>query len=169
MTSVESLIQNSQKLTALSGGWPSFHDAEVVDQHLWRGDVKPGDWDDRNVFPVLTIKVKVLEATQPGATHAGHDVLTTLRFHDVNEFKMAGFNHQNRILELSITIQDRGKLTSGESMTPWLVVEFQSGFGMGASFRCFRIEVVDAVRCTEEGNVYANYSLQRSAQTPRRR
>ena len=98
MNSIESLIQSSQKLTAFFGGWPSFHDAEVVDLHFWRGDIKQGDWDDSNIFPVLTIKVHVLEATQQSATHAGNDILATLRFHDVNDFKMEGFNHQNAIL-----------------------------------------------------------------------
>ena len=155
MTSIESLIQDSQKLTALFGAWPSFHDAEVVDLHFWRGDVKPGDWDDRNIFPVLTVKVRVLEATQPGATGAGHDVFATLRFHDVGYFRMAGFNHQNRIFGLSIRVQDRGKFESGESLPPFLAVQFQQAFGISASFRCFRIEVVDAARCTEEGKVYA--------------
>lgn len=154
MDSIESLIQDSQKLTAMFGGWPSFHDAEVIDLHFWRGDIKLGDWDDRNVFPVLTIKVQVLEATQPGATHAGHDVLATLRFHDVDDFKMEGFNHENAILKLSIIVQERGTFTNGERLPPHLVVEFQRAFGMSASFRCFRIEVVDAVRCTKEGKVH---------------
>jgi hypothetical protein len=39
----------SQKLTSIFGGeWPSFHDAELTDVHLWRGDVKAGDWEDSN-------------------------------------------------------------------------------------------------------------------------
>jgi hypothetical protein len=148
MASIESLIQDGQKLTAMFGGWPSFHDAEIVDLHFWRGDVKPGDWDGRNIFPVLTIKIRVLEATQPGSTHAGHDVLVTLRFHDVDDFKMEAFNHCNQIVEFSVDTQTRG-----DRLPPYLMVRFQPGFGMSASFRCFRIEVVDAVRCTEEGKV----------------
>lgn len=155
MTGIESLIQDSQKLTDLFGCWPSFHDAEVVDLHFWRGYVHPGEWDDRNVFPVLTIQIHVLEATQLGANHAGNDVLATLRFHDVNEIKMQGFNHQNAILHLSITVQERGTFKSGESLPPYLVVQFQPAFGMGLSFRCFRIEVVNAVPCDEEGQVFA--------------
>ena len=155
MNSIESLIQSSQKLTAFFGGWPSFHDAEVVDLHFWRGDIKQGDWDDSNIFPVLTIKVHVLEATQQSATHAGNDILATLRFHDVNDFKMEGFNHQNAILELSITVQERGQFASGEALPPYLVVQFQQSFGMSASFPCFGIEVVDAVRCNDQGKVYA--------------
>jgi hypothetical protein len=147
MLAIESLIQDSQKLTALCGTWPSFHDAEVIDLHLWRGDVKPGDWDDRNVFPVLTVKLRVLEATQPGATHSGKDVLVTLRFYDVDNFKMDRFDHMNMICELSISTQERGTFTNGAGLPPYLIVNFEPGAGIRMSFRCFRIGVVDAVRC----------------------
>ena len=84
-----------------------------------------------------------------------HETLTTLRFSDVDDFKMEGFNYQNAILGLKIGVQDRSKLESGEDVPSCLTVEFVSAFGMSASFRCFRIEVVDAVRCPEEGSVYA--------------
>ncbi len=79
MASIESLIKDSQKLISVFGAWPSFHDAEVIELHLWRGDIKPDDWD-KSTFPQLTAKIRVLEATQPGASHAGDDILVTLRF-----------------------------------------------------------------------------------------
>ncbi len=152
MSGIESVIDGSQKLTALFGDWPSFHDAEVIDLHFWRGSVKPGDWDDANVFPVLTIKIRILEATQPGAKHAGNDVLATFRFHDVDDFKMDGFNHCNEIVDLTIDIQARGTFMDGTDLPPYLVVQFEHGFGMTAFFRCFRIEVVDAERCAESAS-----------------
>ena len=150
MADIESLIQDSHKLTAYCGHWPPFHDAEVVELHFWRGEVFPGDWDDRNVFPVLTIKVHVLKATLPDASR---DVLATLRFHDVSDFKMEGFNHCNMMVGLTISTEARGKYRSGEDLPPFLVVQFEAAFGMTASFRCFRIEVVDVVPCTEDGTV----------------
>jgi Immunity protein 50 len=149
MLVIESLVQDSQKLTALFGSWPSFHDAEVVDLHLWRGDVKPGDWDDRNVFPIVTVKLRVLGATQPGATDSGRDVFVTLRFHDVDDFKMDRFDHINMIFELSISTQERGTFTSGERLPPYLIVSFEPSAGIRMSFRCFRIAVVDAVYCED--------------------
>jgi hypothetical protein len=148
MASIESHIAGSQKLTKIYGGWPDFYDAEVIELHFWRGDVKPGDWDDRNVFPVLTVKIHIW-IEDPTSQHT----LATLRFKDVNDFKMEGFNHQNALLGLSITIQERGKYESGEDLQPYLVVVFQAKFGMSASFRCFHIEVMDAVRCNEDGKV----------------
>jgi hypothetical protein len=150
MASIESLIAGSEKLTRIYGGWPSFHDAEVIELHHWRGQMKPGDWDDSNIMPMLTAKIHIF-IESPTSRHT----LATLRFEDVDDYRMEGFNHQNAILLLSITVQDRGQFESGESLPPYLVVTFQPAFGMSASFRCFRIEVVDAVRCTEEGKVYA--------------
>ena len=113
-----------QKLTSIFGEWPSFHDAEVTDVHLWRGDVKAGDWDDSNVFPVLTIEVRILEATQPGAVgDSGRDVLAKLRFHDVDDLKIEGFNHQNAILGISIAARDRGTLSASthRSAKAWAI------------------------------------------------
>jgi hypothetical protein len=150
MSSIESHIVGSEKLTGIFGRWPSFHDAEVIEFHLWRGDIKPGDWDDSNVFPVITAKIHIF-IESPESQHT----LATIRFEDVDELKMEGFNHQNASLGLSISLRDRGKFETGEDLPPYLVVQFQPAFGVSASFCCFRIEVVDAVRCTEDGKVYA--------------
>jgi hypothetical protein len=140
--SIESLVEGADKLRSFFSAWPCFHDAEIVELHLWRGHVYPGEWDDRNVFPVLTIKVLVLEATQPGATGAGNDVLVTLRFHDVDQVELRDFNHNNSIVALTVTKQPRGHFTTGEELTPHLAVVFEQGFGLAASFRCFRAEIL---------------------------
>jgi hypothetical protein len=140
--SIDSLVDGAQKLRAFFGAWPCFHDAEIIELHLWRGHVYPGDWDDRNVFPVLTAKICVLEATQPGATGAGNDVLVTLRFHGVDELKMQDFNHHNSIVALSVSKRSRGNFTTGKELPPHLVVAFEQGFGLAASFSCYRIEVL---------------------------
>ena len=139
-----SLVENSGKLTDIFGCWPSFHDAEVLELTYWRGAVKPGDWDDSNVFPVLTVKLLILGATQRNFAVAP-DAVATIRFHDVEDFKMDGFNHVNQIVELSIIGQEPGVVSTGTWFPQHLVVTFEPGFGMQASFRCFRIEVVDAM------------------------
>lgn len=150
MAGIDSHIAGSEKLTRIFGGWPTFHDAEVIEFNLWRGSIKAGDWDDTNVFPVITVKVHVfIEAPE------SHHTLATIRFAEVEEVRMEGFNHQNAIFGLSIDIQPRGGdgPRSGEGLSPFFVVQFQPAFGLNASFRCLHIEVVDAVRCTEEGKV----------------
>jgi hypothetical protein len=150
MPDAASLFDENQILTSIFGEWPSFHDAEVIDVHLWRGDVKPGDWDDSNVFPVLTVKVRILEATQPGATgDSGRDVLATLRFHDVDNVSIDGFNHQNAIMGIFIVPRERGQYAGGEDLPPDLVVAFEPAFGIAASFRCSRAEVLEARRASD--------------------
>jgi len=152
MASIESLIQGSEKLSTIFGYWPSFHDAEVIDLHLWRGEVAPDQ--KRYVFPVVTAKLHLWELTKrvDGAGHfvLRHHTLATLRFHAVEEFRMEGFNYQNAIYGLSIDVQER---TGGPS--PFFAVQFEPAFGMSASFKCSTIEVVDAVQCTEDGGVLA--------------
>ena len=143
MSAIESFIEGSEKLTKVFGHWPSFHDAEIVELHLWRGDVDPDR--ERYVFPVLTVKLlQVWELTQEtdarGFLVSRHHILVTLRFHELDQtLKLDGFNHQNAIFELLISRHER---TAGPS--PYFDVSFVSSFGMGASFRCYRVEVVDA-------------------------
>lgn len=121
MDEILSLVAGSEKLTRIYGDWPSFHDSEVVELHLWRGQIKPGDWDDSNVFPVLTVKIRILQDSP-----TTYDTLTTLRFADVNDYEMGGFNHQNEIFDLTIAVPDPDKC-------PSILVEFQEAFGMHAS------------------------------------
>jgi hypothetical protein len=144
ISSVEAYIEGAEKVSKFFGAWPSFHDAEIVEMHLWRGRIYPGDWDDRNVFPVITIKILVLEATQPTQSGSGKDLLVTLRFHDADQINVKDFNHNNSIVGLSITEQARGHYTDGEPLPPNLLVTFHSGFGVAAQFSCARIEVIGA-------------------------
>ena len=103
---------------------------------------------------MLTVKLHAWELTsevdERGYLVLRHHTLTTLRFHDVDEFSMEGFNQQNAIFELSIEQRERN-----DGPSPFFFVEFRPAFGMSASFKCFRVEVVDAVRCTKDGKVYA--------------
>lgn len=145
--SFESFVEGTEALRALySGAWPCFHDAEVIEMHFWRGHVHPGDWDERNVFPIVTIKILILEATQPGATDAGHDVLASFRFYDVDHVHIQDFNHNNSIVALTVTEQPRGTFTGGDPLPPSFLVTIERGFGLVGSFRCSRMEVIAAER-----------------------
>jgi hypothetical protein len=147
MADIQSRITDSEKLVNTHGNWPSFHDAEIIELNYWRGRMKAGvDWDESNVLPVLTMKIHVF-IESPDTRHA----LTTFRFKDVEDFAMEGFNHQNAIMGMTIRTEDRGTYLTGEPLPPYLAVEIKPAFGMAASFRCFHIEVVDAVLCDEEG------------------
>jgi len=150
VATIESLIIGGERLTRIFGYWPSFHDAEVLDLHIWRGNV---DADKQAYdFPVLTLKVHVWELTREvdseGYLVLRHHTLTTLKFSDVDDFRMEGFNHQNAILGLSITRQERS-----EKPSPYFSVDLEPAFGISASFKCLTIEVVDAATCTAEGKM----------------
>jgi len=154
MADIETLIQGSQKLIDIFGYWPSFHDAEIIELHIWRGDVDPEQ--KRYVFPLLTVQLHTWELTnevdERGFFILRNHTLTKIRFHDVNDFKMEKFNHQNAILELQIEQKER---IDGPS--PFFVVEFTPAFGMSATFSCFRIEVLEALRCEKDGKVHGQH------------
>ncbi len=152
MEGIETLIGGSKKLTDIFGYWPSFHDAEIFELTFWRGDVEPEA--NRYIFPVLNVTLHVWELSNqpdpPGNLVTKHHTLTKLSFQDVDNFRMEGFNHQNAILGLSIT---HGERPQGPS--PIFAVHFDPAFGMGATFTCGRVEVVDAVPCSEDGKLSA--------------
>jgi hypothetical protein len=150
MTNIEGRIEGSEKLIRIFGYWPSFHDAEVIELSFWRGDVDPDA--GKYTFPVLTVKLHVWEITRDvnakGYLVLRKHTLTTIRFHDIYEFKMEGFNHQNAILGLDISQEER---SAGPS--PVFAVIFRPAFGIDASLTCMRIEVFDAVLCAEDGTL----------------
>ena len=137
---IENQIKGSEKLTKVFGYWPSFHDAEVLEITMWRGDVEP----ERNsyVFPMLTTKIHLWELISEVGKYLvlRHHTIATLRFHDVNELHLSGFNHQNAIFGLSIVREERE-----EGPSPVFVIEFEEAFGVAAKFVCTRVEVLEAV------------------------
>lgn len=147
MENIASPITGSEKLTNIFGYWPSFHDAEVLELHLWRGYVEP----DKNsyIFPVLTLRVHVWEMTKEVDEHGffvlRHHTLVTLRFRDVEDLKMDGFNHQNAIFALSIAQRERASNAS-----PYFDVELEQSFGVGSTFKCLGIQVVEAVAWNDD-------------------
>ena len=74
------------------GKWPNFHDAEVHDLNIWRGDVRPDD----NVWigPVIEASFELCALEKP--------YIAVLRFHDCEFIRMEEFNHQNAVYDLSL-------------------------------------------------------------------
>jgi len=148
MTNIETRIEGSEKLIGIFGYWPSFHDAEVIELHFWRGDANPDSGSYH--LPVFTVKLHVWEITDKvnveGYFERVKHTLTTIRFYDVDEFKMEGFNHQNAILGLDLVREQRS-----EESPLVFNVNFRPAFGMGAAFTCLRIGLLDASPCSEDG------------------
>jgi len=148
MSDADTYVRGREKLTGIFGRWPTFHDAEIVEFQLDRGEVRPEDgiYD----FPRLTLKIHLWEMTREvdpnGFFVLRHHTLATLEFRDVNNLKLEGFNHQNAMMELLLTREERARAPS-----PYFVVEIPPAYGAQVSFECLDIEVVDAAACTADG------------------
>lgn len=115
------------------GEWPNFHDAEVHNLNIWRGDVRPDD----NVWigPVIKVSFELCALEKP--------YIVVLKFHDCDSIKMEEFNHQNAVYDLTFNYEARGTLTNGKPLTPYISVRFEEAFGLALSFKCFRVQAVE--------------------------
>ena len=126
-------FENSSALTVVFGGWPSFHDAEVLRLHLDR----PG-----SEGPILEIAIHVFEMTKD-VDSKGYSVLrrhteVTLRFTRVRSLRVESFNGQNVLSSLDVAQVDPGK-SEGRRLR----VRMPSSYGMEAEFECERAVVAD--------------------------
>ena len=127
-------IVGSERLTAVYGTWPTFHDAEVIEVHLWRGEMDSED--EQFAARVLTVKLHVMQEAP-----TSREAIADLRFEGVEELRMEGFNQQNALL--GIKIEERSGKEPGSDGPANFAVKFERAFGMSASFRCGGIEVVE--------------------------
>lgn len=143
-------IRNSEALERVFGYWPSFHDAEVLQLRLDRGAVLDPKQHQRT--PTLEADVHVFETTDQVTAEGFYELrkhtLVTLAFRGIDEARLDGFNHQNVLLALRLEdISDRQL-----EMLKWNV-EFDSSFGLAASFMCENIEVVRAMPFDPPGHM----------------
>lgn len=127
-------IRGHEELVALFGRWPTFHDAEVLSIALMRDEGR------RLTGPVCT--AVVCPIGEPGAP-AEEGPLVTLRFYDVYDLHLRGFNHQNPILGLEVVPFDaaRGSQALAPGRLEVTFMEVAEG-DFGARFTCSRVEVV---------------------------
>ena len=146
MAPIESLIKGSEKLLTIFGRWPSFHDAEVIEIQLSR--VPAGARGNRYEGPQLLAKFHTWDITNEvdstGHYVLKHHTLVALRFSDMREIKLEGFNHQNVIFGLTIQLKESNNPTDSK-----FHVEFDPSFGVDAIFDCSAIEVIDATAVTD--------------------
>ena len=115
------------------GAWPNFHDAEVHELKIWRGDVRPND----NVWigPVIEASFELCAIKDP--------YIVVLRFHDCESIELKSFTHQNAVYDLRFWIEQRGHLRDGKPLSPYVCVSFEEAFGVRLSFKCMRVEVLE--------------------------
>jgi hypothetical protein len=141
---VVELIDGSNKLVAVFGNWPSFHDAEVLWIKLDRHPV-PG-----HIGPTFDAVIHAFEMTSEvnsqGCYVLRNHVLVHLRFRDVVGLQLDGFNFQNVLCGLDIS-----KLTEPPEEGGEFEVVFGSSYGVQAAFQCDGVEVVAVTPCNEVG------------------
>lgn len=137
---LENEIIGSERLTSIFGGWPSFHDAEIAEIHLDRGEVNQAT--ETFEFPIMTVKLVLWNLTSRvnanGYLETERHTLAILQFSDVDNLTMSGFNYQNAIMGLQIERQ------GNEGRTEFKVT-FDPAFGMGCEFSCGSIEVLNVM------------------------
>lgn len=128
-------IENAGSLELVFGGWPSFHDAEVLRVVLDRSG------EDG---PTLEAAIHVFEMTSEidsrGYYVLRHHTEVVLRFTGVVLSRLQWFNHQNVLSSLEISELDP-RDREGRAFR----VEMPSSYGLEAEFDCKRA-VVASVR-----------------------
>jgi Immunity protein 50 len=130
---IESKIGNSHLLTDIFCRWPSFHDAEVLNITLDRGD--------RGTFgPSLEAAVHVFEMTSQidddGRYVLKNHVVVRMRFSRIVNLTLTDFNQQNVLGSLGIEhLSDRAR----DKVK--FAVNFQGIFGANAKFHCDSVSI----------------------------
>lgn len=131
MNSIYTRIRNYESVIAFLGCWPSFDDFEIISILLERIGYKG------SVGPSLTIEFSAFCPDEAPNSSERRNCLLTLRFIEVENLKIEGFNHQNAINGFLISSQWSERL--GRDVFSVKIVQ---GFGVGCTFDCAEIDVL---------------------------
>ena len=124
-------VKNRELLESVFGRWPSFHDAEIHSICLTRTS---------EPLPQLDAKIHLWHMTSEidakGNYLLTQHTLVTLRFSEVSDVTLEGFNNQNVLSGLSFTA------STDEDGAPALSVSMPTVYGCDAAFKCQRITVL---------------------------
>jgi hypothetical protein len=127
-------IVNDATLVERFGEWPTFHDAEVYGLRL-----DSGQRSDGVVRLELDVHVFGVDGTLPtGRLNFVHHTLVTLMFEEVEALEIDTFGPQNVLDDL---VLEEVHLAAGRQIQ----VTLPSNNGLGGSFRCRSVMVIDAV------------------------
>jgi hypothetical protein len=137
-------IVGADQLIAVFGYWPSFHDAEVLWIRLERST------HAENYGPTFEALVHAFEITSEidpaGYFVLRHHTLVHLRFENVVNLLLEGFNDQNALMGLGIK-----DIRQRQMERIWWEVTFDPAWGVAASFQCNSIEVLSVIPCDKDG------------------
>lgn len=124
-------IINRKLIEDIYGTWPSFHDAELHELKLSRSK------DRRN--PSLELILNVFQSTPEidmnGYYKTINDCLVTIRFENIEDLKLEGFNHQNVLWGLDIE--------EAEEKNNLIQVTMETSYGCRGEFLCDEVIVVE--------------------------
>lgn len=134
-------IKDHEHVVRALGAWPRFHDAEVLLLSMDRNTSF-----ERIAEPRLDVCLHAFEWTG-GAQPSFNHHLVKIRFYDIEDVELGGFNHQNAILELRIEDNvHRANKPVGFKVT------FIPAYGLAGSFSAGNAEVLSVVACDKNGN-----------------
>jgi hypothetical protein len=143
LTSPEAIaaIEGANLLIARFGEWPTFEDAEILALNLDRGNhwwvVETGEWGQR-VPPSLTAILYVFDFRHADDNPARKPTKAVIRFEELEDFEIDGFNHQNPIVGLGIKFHFSKNMNKNLFSVDW----GGTGIKHEASFTCERIQVM---------------------------
>jgi hypothetical protein len=126
MTAAYELIQRYETVVSQFGVWPSFHDGEV---HRIVLDRTPGE---SSTLPTLEIWVRGWVMGQSTGQYLREsDCVVHFRFEGVSDVKLEGFNQQNVLTALNLSME-----------ADLLSVELEHCFEFSGVFRARKASVV---------------------------
>jgi Immunity protein 50 len=112
-------IRNVRLLTEIFGGFPSFHDSEVLKVSLARG------YRGASLDAAVHVFEMTSEVDEKGKYVLKNHVQVQFHFAGIDQLELSDFNHQNVLQGLHFKRCETG-----------LRVVFESIFGMHATFVC---------------------------------
>lgn len=142
-------IEGSEKILKLYGGWPSFHDSEILSVNLGRAKTK-GKYG-----PTVTIKlhgfVMTNEIDDKGHYKTVDHAQIVFQFYDVVEFELThGFGTQNPLSEVSIE-----DIRSHQLEDINYSVRFGAHLNCDVEFKCSSVTVASVVEGIPSESIYA--------------
>jgi hypothetical protein len=131
MSKLYTAIIGHEKLTAIYGQWPTFHDAEIVSIHFDRGEGRPLN------SPSITVLIHVFRIDVTPDASNRDDRIAALHFRGVESVRLCYFNNQNSILGFGFLQHYCERLRRQV-----FDVEIPAASGAEFSFQCNAIEVL---------------------------
>ena len=99
-------MEGYEKVIARFGQWPDFHDGEVHRVVLDRTSCSPSGSYVPSVEMFVRGWVMEPELTEEGFYKQNHDSIVHFQFNDIFDFELEGFNHQNVLSSLNLSLID---------------------------------------------------------------